>query len=350
MAGAVADITPDRIAGGYILLSRQLMNSEIWNQPPLYLKIWMHLLVKAEHRDGAGGLSRGQCLVTYEELIQSCSYYAGYRLVAPKKSKIADGMRSLREANMIHTAKTTRGVIVTICKYETYQDARRYESNSGSRMNPTRTQQEPPTIDKKREEEKKEERRTPKPPAPQRAAIRSVNKALEEKVDQVFLHAKELVPRELQHDFALGKGTLNAARENIRKRLQGRMQWSVEDLKNATQGMVWERLDNENTRHHADPAIYAWGSDDRVQRALAWHQKFIGQGKKAVLTKEDREAKKKAEYRAEVEHWANVFMRRCGGDLRKARNMVEEDWREQPEKARGDVKEAIERLAGSQRR
>ena len=37
---------------GYILLSRSIINSEIWKKPPEYLKIFLFILVKVNHKDG----------------------------------------------------------------------------------------------------------------------------------------------------------------------------------------------------------------------------------------------------------------------------------------------------------
>jgi len=37
------------IPGGYILLSRKLIESEIFKKPPLYIKVWNYLLLKAQH-------------------------------------------------------------------------------------------------------------------------------------------------------------------------------------------------------------------------------------------------------------------------------------------------------------
>jgi len=38
------------IPGGYILLSRRLIESEIWDKPPMYLKVWIYILTKARHK------------------------------------------------------------------------------------------------------------------------------------------------------------------------------------------------------------------------------------------------------------------------------------------------------------
>jgi len=49
---------------------------------------------------------------------------------------------------MIDTAKTTRGLIVTVCKYDSYQRASSYEGNADGHTADTRRQQPVHTIDK----------------------------------------------------------------------------------------------------------------------------------------------------------------------------------------------------------
>lgn len=156
-----------RIPGGYILLSRRVLDSSIWNQPPIYFKVWVYILMKATHKEGdAGRLGRGQCLIRYDEIQDAASYLIGYRKKRPTKAHIAKILRSFREGNMIETTKTTRGLVVTICNYATYQDAKLYDGNDEGNAKATRRQQSGSTIDKKgRMEEGQEKEKTPKPPA-----------------------------------------------------------------------------------------------------------------------------------------------------------------------------------------
>lgn len=160
--------------GGYILVSRKMIESEIWEKPPIYLKVWMYLLLKAQHKPYKN-LKRGQVIVSIPELIEECSYKVGYRTEKPKKSQIYNVLDWLRSSNetsnegnarepMIKTTKTTRGLIVTISNYNVYQDSKNYEQNKEmhkeSEPKETRTKRQPDTINKnvknlRREEEEK---------------------------------------------------------------------------------------------------------------------------------------------------------------------------------------------------
>lgn len=128
-----------KIPGGYILISRKLVESEIWRKPPLYLKVWLYLLMKAQH-GSYRSLKRGQLRTSIPEIIEECSWYVGYRKVKPTKDQIYQIIEWLRnphesndehhtKATMITTTKATHGFLVTIDNYSFYQDSKNYESN-----------------------------------------------------------------------------------------------------------------------------------------------------------------------------------------------------------------------------
>lgn len=127
------------ISGGYILISRKLIESEIWEKPPLYLKVWMYLLVRAQYKPYKD-LERGELVVSIPELIEACSYKVGYRTEKPTKSQIFNILEWLRNSDegthegysdetMIETTKTTRGMVVKVLNYNVYQDSSNYEHN-----------------------------------------------------------------------------------------------------------------------------------------------------------------------------------------------------------------------------
>ena len=131
------------IPGGYILLSRKLIESEIWRKPPLYLKVWVYLLARAQHGDYKG-LKRGELRASIPEIMEDCFWYIGYRKVTPTKDQIfqiLDWMRkpqniscesndeSNKQATMITTTRATQGMLIKIDNYSLYQQSKNYESN-----------------------------------------------------------------------------------------------------------------------------------------------------------------------------------------------------------------------------
>lgn len=136
---------------GCILISRKLVESEIWKKPPLYIKVWLYLLIKAQHTDYKG-LKRGQVFTSIPEIQEACSWHVGYRKETPSKDQIYKILEWLRSPNgknprnscesnyesdtnatMITTARTTRGMIVNIDNYNVYQDLKFYESDTESK-------------------------------------------------------------------------------------------------------------------------------------------------------------------------------------------------------------------------
>jgi hypothetical protein len=136
---------------GCILISRKLVESEIWKKPPLYIKVWLYLLIKAQHTDYKG-LKRGQVFTSIPEIQEACSWCVGYRKETPSKDQIYKILEWLRSPNgkktrnscesnyesdtnatMITTTKSTRGIVVNIENYNVYQDFKNYESDTESK-------------------------------------------------------------------------------------------------------------------------------------------------------------------------------------------------------------------------
>jgi hypothetical protein len=116
-----------KIKGGYILYPRYFLNV-LDDLSPLDRHLWTWLNCKANHKDSI--LNRGQLLTTSCEMIQAMFYRCGYAYKKPKKASIYRTLERFRERNMIETRRTTRGLVITICDYEFYQNPSNYESNT----------------------------------------------------------------------------------------------------------------------------------------------------------------------------------------------------------------------------
>lgn len=158
------------IPGGCILLARKVIESAIWEKPPLYIKVWVYLLAKAQHKPYKG-LRRGQVRTSIPEIIEECKWRVGARYERPTKDQVfqiinwlrdpgktshesnAKATREQHESNdretMITTMKATHGYLITIDNYGFYQDFRNYESNGEGNSElpaePLRELREPPT-------------------------------------------------------------------------------------------------------------------------------------------------------------------------------------------------------------
>ncbi|RMC93047.1 DNA replication protein DnaD [Clostridium autoethanogenum] len=135
------------IKGGYILLSRTLIESQIFDKPPLYLKVWIYLLSKAQHKDFKR-LKRGELWTSISEIREACNWYVGYRKETPTKKQIYTILEWLRnpckwnrerteKGTMIETTKGTQGMLININKYSFYQDPKNYEGNNQNKNEET---------------------------------------------------------------------------------------------------------------------------------------------------------------------------------------------------------------------
>ncbi len=118
------------IKGGYYIKARCIQDSEIAIAPPHIRETWDWLLNKANHKDKkyAGFLvQRGQLFRTYYEIREGLSWMVGWRKMMYSENQTKRAMKYLRSRGMIDTTKAPRGMIITICNYNTFQDPKNYE-------------------------------------------------------------------------------------------------------------------------------------------------------------------------------------------------------------------------------
>ena len=119
----------DKVYGGFIILARKLFDSKLMHRPPLYFKLWVWMLFMANFRDH-GKIRRGQFFTSIEEMREAMSYRVGYRKMRPSKDEIRSAYEAFTKTTMITTAKTTRGMIITILNYDKYQNFKNYETHT----------------------------------------------------------------------------------------------------------------------------------------------------------------------------------------------------------------------------
>lgn len=117
------------IKGGYILQPRVIDQSEAMNFNPATREVWQFILRRANHKDN-GKFKRGQCFLSLKDIQDGLSWYIGYRKKTYSKPQLTKALRRLNDGNMIETVKEIRGLTITICKYDYYQDPKNYEGNN----------------------------------------------------------------------------------------------------------------------------------------------------------------------------------------------------------------------------
>lgn len=136
-----------RIRGGYILQPRAIDQSEIIHESPIVRELWLYVLRKVNHQAN-GQYDRGQGFFNLSEIAEDLHWWVGYRKMKYSKPQLAKSLRRLRERNMIATAKATRGMLITVCKYDYYQNPKNYESNNEGTAKETRRKREGHTKNK----------------------------------------------------------------------------------------------------------------------------------------------------------------------------------------------------------
>jgi uncharacterized protein YneF (UPF0154 family) len=117
----------EAIRGGYILLARKMFDSWLMDKPPLWMKLWIWMLGQANWKDRAQ-LKRGQFITTAEDMREAMSYRVGARIQRPSEKEIRRAYEGLTKGGAVGRAKSTRGMVITVCNYGKYQ---RFESYEG---------------------------------------------------------------------------------------------------------------------------------------------------------------------------------------------------------------------------
>jgi hypothetical protein len=147
------------IRGGYYLKARCIQEAEIAKAPPHIREIWDWLLKEANHRDvniADTVINRGQCIRSYRDIQDGLSWYVGWRKQTYSKWDCEKAMKWLTKHTMIATGKTTRGILITIVKYDYYQNPKNYENHTETGKRTTRKPQTRHTINKNEKNEKEE--------------------------------------------------------------------------------------------------------------------------------------------------------------------------------------------------
>lgn len=128
-----------KIKGGATIWARQTIDSDIffW-RPDKWFKIWFFIVNKVNHTD-TKLFRRGSNLTTYDEI----SHYT-----KTTKNQIDHFIRYAKKEQMLATQKTTRGMVVSVLKYDFFQDLNNYKSDTESELQAKHKRNTSDTINK----------------------------------------------------------------------------------------------------------------------------------------------------------------------------------------------------------
>jgi hypothetical protein len=118
------------IPGGYIIIARKFFDSDVMGWPPLYLKLWIWMLGKANRNRKSKNLKIGQFFTTIAEMQEAMSWKVGYRKRKATIAEIRKSYEAFTKSTMISTTKSTRGMLITVLNYEYYQNPKHYEEHN----------------------------------------------------------------------------------------------------------------------------------------------------------------------------------------------------------------------------
>ena len=116
------------IDGGCILLSRQILNSDIWKKPPEYLKIFLYILLRVNHKNEL--YPRGSNFFNFsDQKPDGVTLNQIYKFLSWARSE---------KVQILATQKSTRGVVIKVNNYDRYQTLDNYYRQD-TRQNDGRT-------------------------------------------------------------------------------------------------------------------------------------------------------------------------------------------------------------------
>lgn len=105
------------------------MESDFFNFTPCCREVYLWLLLNVNFVDGRK-FKRGQMFTSIGKIREELAWYVGFRKNQYTDNQIRTALNNLVTNEMINTAKTTRGLHITVCNYDTYQNPDNYDART----------------------------------------------------------------------------------------------------------------------------------------------------------------------------------------------------------------------------
>jgi hypothetical protein len=141
-----------QIPGGNFKIARKIYDSRLWLKPPLFLRVWIFILGKANHSDNEkNGIvyKRGELITTYDQIIKGVSYIENKKRIFPtikqirvilawlesEKMILVNPLQALLPTGADPTAHTRAylGIRIVVINYDTYQRDQNYKGRHRGR-------------------------------------------------------------------------------------------------------------------------------------------------------------------------------------------------------------------------
>lgn len=104
---------------GYTMWARQTIDSDVFSsKPDKWFKIWFYLVSRVNFTD-TNKYKRGECFISTNEVCEATK---------SSTDQVKKCLKWLRQNDMVFTKRSTRGLYITVLKYNVYQDNTTYKS------------------------------------------------------------------------------------------------------------------------------------------------------------------------------------------------------------------------------
>jgi len=221
---------------GYILLSRGLLDSDVFASQKL-LKIWVWCLCKANFKDRSVPLKvgRGETVIK----VKRGSFLFG-RFKAEDElfidgSTIYKSIKKLENMDMIKISSNNQYSVITICKYDTYQDNQTYKV----------TTKEQPSNNKVTTKEQ------PSNTTNTLTNVNTLKNVISENKKPIFLNwlnYKKEIKKEVK-----SKSSYNTLVKRFNNESLPKCEWVVnQSIENNWQGLFWDKYITQKSKKPTD--------------------------------------------------------------------------------------------------
>jgi len=127
---------PPEIAGGYVILSRLILEKSLWSLSPDHIKLSMYLLMSARSKPidvrlpSGDVIRRGEMVTSLAKISDDCSYFENRMNRSWSRKKVSRLLLELQTCGYIKYNSHTKGTHISICNYAVYQRPDAYKSHT----------------------------------------------------------------------------------------------------------------------------------------------------------------------------------------------------------------------------
>ena len=121
---------------GYVILSRNVFDSNLWQLPPDHFRVAIYLITKARHKTKPHKLpdgliiSRGELVTSMSAIAENCSYYENRTVREMSRKKVLNILQNLENIGFLIRNSHRLGTHIKLCNYESYQNPESYKSHT----------------------------------------------------------------------------------------------------------------------------------------------------------------------------------------------------------------------------